>query len=309
MNKLKLHPGRVLRDLMSKESVMMVGAFNGLVGRLLAAKGFKATYVSGAAVTASTGNPDIGLNQIADFTKVISEIYTSSNLPLIADADTGFGEGEMCVKTVWEYNKAGAAGLHLEDQVFPKRCGHLDGKSLVSMEDMSNKIRLSAKARDECSGGDFIICARTDAFGVEGFDSAIKRASNYVKSGADMIFPEGLATLEDFKKFAQILRKDHPEVFLLANMTEFGKTDYIPFNTFKDIGYNCVIYPVSTLRIAMKAIDIFLEDLVKHDTVEGSLENMLTRKELYSLLNYTPGKEYIYPSQKTLDSTFEIKKK
>lgn len=294
---------------MNKDTVMMIGAFNGLVGRLMAAKGFKATYVSGAALTATTGQPDIGLNPIGDFTKVISEIYYSSNLPIIADADTGFGEGEMCAKTVWEYHKAGAAGLHLEDQVFPKRCGHLDGKNLISLEDMNKKIKISAQARDECSNGEFIICARTDAKGVEGFDSALNRAVNYVSSGADMIFPEGLTSIEEFEKFASLLRKEHPNVFLLANMTEFGKTPYIPFDTFKSIGYNCVIYPVSTLRIAMKAVDIFLDELSKNGTVESSLDKMLTRKELYSLLNYTPGKEWIYPSVKEEDSTFDIKKK
>lgn len=308
MNKIKLHPGRVLRDLMIKDkSVMAVGAFNGLIGRLLSAKNFKASYVSGAAVTASTGNPDIGLNQMNDFTKVISEIYTSSNLPIIADADTGFGEGEMCAKTVWEYNKAGAAGLHLEDQVFPKRCGHLDGKSLISTNDMVNKIRISAKARDECSNGDFIICARTDAKGVEGFDKAVERADAYVKGGADMIFPEGLESIEEFEKFAVQLRKNHPEVFLLANMTEFGKTPYIPYSKFKSLGYNFVIYPVSTLRIAVKAVDLFLDELVKTETAESSLKNMLTRKELYSLLNYTPGIEWIYPNTKNYDEKFNNK--
>jgi methylisocitrate lyase len=150
---IKKSPGKVLRDLMSKESIMCIGAFNGLVGRLAAHKGFNACYVSGAAVSASSGQPDIGLLHVNDFTRVISEIYMSSNLPIIADADTGFGEGEMCSKTVYEYYKAGAAGLHIEDQVFPKRCGHLDGKALVGISDMQNKIRIAAKARDECSNG------------------------------------------------------------------------------------------------------------------------------------------------------------
>ena len=305
---IKQSAGKVLRELMKKDTVMMIGAYNGLIGRLLSAKGFKAAYVSGAAVTASSGHPDIGLNSINDFTKIISDIYYSSNLPIIADADTGFGEGEMCSKTVWEYHKAGAAGLHIEDQVFPKRCGHLDGKNLISTDDMNHKIRISAKARDECSNGEFIICARTDAKEAEDFDSALKRASSYVKNGADMIFPEGLESIEEFEKFSKLLKKEHPDVFLLANMTEFGKTPYIPFETFKGLGYDCVIYPVSTLRIAMKAIDLFLDDLLKHGTVENSLDKMLTRKDLYSLLKYTPGKEWMYPSVKENDSQFDIKK-
>lgn len=298
MKLFKQSPGKILRDLMKNDCVMLVGAYNGLIGRMLADKGFKGAYVSGAAVTASSGQPDIGLNSINDFTKVISEVYFSSGLPIIADADTGFGEGEMCAKTVWEYSKAGAAGLHIEDQVFPKRCGHLDGKNLISSEDMSSKIKIAALARDQCSNGEFIICARTDAKGVEGFDSAVKRSIAYVNAGADMIFPEGLESLDEFEKFSLTIRKTHPEVFLLANMTEFGKTPYIPFDTFKKIGYNCVIYPVTTLRIAMKAIELVLEDLQKNGTVEGSLEKMLTRKELYSLLNYTPGKEWYYPNPK-----------
>ena len=292
------HPGRLLRELMSKECIMTVGAFNGLGGRLLAKKGFKACYLSGAALSGSTGQPDIGLLSLNDFSKTITEIHMASNLPIIADADTGFGEGEMCAKTVWEYNRAGAAGLHIEDQVFPKRCGHLDGKNLIETHDMVNKIRIAAQARDECSGGDFIVCARTDARGVYSMDEALMRADAFVKAGADMIFPEGLNSEEEFSHFSKEIRKSHPEVFLLANMTEFGKTPYIPFENFANLGYNIVIYPVTTMRIAMKAIDDFLNDLVEKGTVENSLKKMQTRKELYELLNYTPGKEWVYPNAK-----------
>jgi len=295
---IRKSPGKVLRDLMSKECVMTIGAYNGLVGRILSQKGFKAGYVSGAAVSASSGQPDIGLLNVNDFTKVINEVYMSSNLPIIADADTGFGEGEMCSKTVWEYNRAGAAGLHIEDQVFPKRCGHLDGKSLIETKDMMNKIRIAAKARDDCSGGEFIICARTDACGVYGIEEALNRASKYIEAGADMIFPEGLTSEKDFKYFSTEIRKNFPNVYLLANMTEFGKTPYIPFKNFAELGYNIVIYPVSTLRIAMKAIDVFLEDLKENGTVENSLSKMQTRKELYDLLKYKPGEEWIFPNPK-----------
>jgi len=298
LKNLRKSPGKVLRDLMAKECVMTIGAYNGLIGRLLSQKGFKAAYVSGAAVSASSGQPDIGLLNVNDFTKVINEVYMSSNLPIIADADTGFGEGEMCAKTVWEYNRAGAAGLHIEDQVFPKRCGHLDGKSLIDTKDMMNKIRIAAGARDQCSAGEFIICARTDACGVYGIDEAINRASKYIEAGADMIFPEGLTSEKDFKFFSTEIRKNFPNVYLLANMTEFGKTPYIPFSNFAELGYNIVIYPVSTLRIAMKAIDDFLDDLKENGTVEKSLGKMQTRKELYELLKYKPGEEWIFPNPK-----------
>lgn len=290
--------GKLLREQMQKECLMTIGAFNGLVGRMLSQKGFKACYVSGAAVSASTGQPDIGLLHVNDFTKVISEIFYSSGLPIIADADTGFGEGEMCAKTVWEYHKAGAAGLHIEDQVFPKRCGHLDGKALISIEDMKHKIRIAAQARDECSGGDFVICARTDARGVYGMEEALTRAGKYIEAGADMIFPEGLTSEEEFKHFSSELRKSYPNTYLLANMTEFGKTPYIPFKTFASLGYNIVIYPVSTLRIAMKAVSDFIDDLSENGTVENSLSKMQTRKQLYDFLNYKPGEEWIYPSTK-----------
>lgn len=200
----------------------------------------------------------------------------SSGLPIIADADTGFGETEMVRKTVWEYYLHGASGLHLEDQVFPKRCGHLDGKTLISAEDMANKIRFAAEASLECSGGEFIICARTDAAGVVGVDETIRRAKLYIDAGADMIFPEGLRTNEEFERVATELNGYGPKggPFLLANMTEFGKTPYITLEEFKAMGYHCVIYPVSTFRIANKAITDFLVDLKAKGTQKDQLDNM-----------------------------------
>ncbi|CAI2377015.1 unnamed protein product [Moneuplotes crassus] len=281
---------------MDSKSVMCPGAFNGLVGRIVASQGYECAYVSGGAVTTASGVPDIGLLPIDGFTKIISEVYHSSMLPIIADADTGFGEGEMVARTVWEYNKAGAAGLHIEDQVFPKRCGHLSGKTLVPSEDFVSKVKIAAEARDECSEGDFIICARTDARSVEGIESTIERAKLYIDAGADMIFPEGLASLEEFEQVAKELKEYSPKTYLLANMTEFGKTPIIDFEEFGKIGYDIVIYPVSTLRIAMKAVESFLSLLKEDGNVNASLENMLTRDSLYELCNYKPGKEWIYPS-------------
>ncbi|TNV76471.1 hypothetical protein FGO68_gene3531 [Halteria grandinella] len=276
----------------------MPGSFNGLVARMTSDLGFNATYLSGAALTASRGVPDIGLLSLEAFTQAIEDIYHSSGLPLIADADTGFGEGEMCAKTVWQYSKAGAAGLHIEDQQFPKRCGHLDGKSLIAVEDMVKKIEICADTRDKCSNGDFIICARTDARGVEGIESTLSRSKAYIDAGADMIFPEGLENVAEFEYVAQNLRSHKPGVFLLANMTEFGKTPLINFSEFERMGYSCVIYPVSTLRVAMGAVAGMLQGLKETGSVEGSIDKMLTRKELYGLLNYTPGKEWMYPGTK-----------
>ena len=159
-------------------------------------------------------------------------------------------------------------------------------------------MRIAAEARDEWSDGDFIICARTDARSVEGIESTIERAKKYIDAGADMIFPEGLNSLEEFKQVAKELKEYSPKTYLLANMTEFGTTPIIDFKEFEEIGYNIVIYPVSTLRIAMKAVDVFLKQLKEDGNVSNSLEKMLTRKELYELMNYTPGKEWIYPSPK-----------
>jgi methylisocitrate lyase len=211
---------------------MIPGAYNGLTGRMLSQKGFKAAYISGAAITGSKGVPDIGLTTLPEFCQIIREVSSSSALPVIADADTGFGEGEMCAKTVADYFQAGAAGLHIEDQVFPKRCGHLDGKTLVSSQEMVDKIRIMRKTSETVSEGQFIVCARTDARGVMGLEETINRSKAYIDAGADMIFPEGLSSKEEFTQVAAILKAYKPEVFLLANMTEFGKTPMITIDEF-----------------------------------------------------------------------------
>jgi len=284
------HPGTLLRTLMDQSVVAAPGAFNALVAKSVAQCGFKACYVSGGATSVAAGVPDVGILTLDHFTKVVQEVCFGSGLPVIADADTGFGEEEMVRRTVLEYNHAGAAGLHLEDQVFPKRCGHLDGKALIPIEQAVSKIQWAAKASQDCSDGAFIICARTDAKGVEGFDAAITRAKAYVGAGATMIFPEGLTTVQEFKDFADAMNElgdDRP--YLLANMTEFGKTPMIPLKDFGEMGYSIVIYPVSTLRIAMGAIQRALAELHSAGTLEGQLGNMQTRKELYELVEYTPG--------------------
>jgi methylisocitrate lyase len=245
------------RRLLASECLMIPGCFNGLIARLAAQHGFKAVYISGGALTASSGVPDIGLRTLPEFCSVIKDVSMFSNLPVIVDADTGFGEGEMCARTVSDFFYSGAAGLHIEDQVFPKRCGHLGGKDLISTQQMIDKIKIARETSIKVSNGEFVICARTDAKGVVGLDECINRSKAYIDAGADMIFPEGLHTAEEFKVVASTLRAHKKDIFLLANMTEFGKTPYIDINTFKDYGYNCVIYPVSTLRVAMKAVDLF----------------------------------------------------
>jgi len=263
--------------------------------------------------------PDVGLLTLEHFCRVIREVADAaraddgSRLPVMADADTGFGEAEMVRRTVIEYARAGAAGLHLEDQRFPKRCGHLDGKELVPTDHMVEKIEWARKASDDGKSG-IVICARTDARGVEGFEGAVKRAKAYVEAGAEMIFPEGLASEEEFGRFAREMGRGgeqsgasqslspgvpgngHGVPWLLANMTEFGKTPIIPLKRFEAMGYSIVIYPVSLLRVAMGAVTRALEVLKAEGSVEKLLGEMQSRKELYGLIGYEPGKPWEFPS-------------
>ncbi|MFN0132306.1 MAG: oxaloacetate decarboxylase [Phycisphaerales bacterium] len=280
------------------EALMVPGAFNALCARAIARAGFGACYVSGAATSVSAGVPDVGLLTLEHFARAIREVADGSGLPVLADADTGFGEAEMLRRTVIEYARAGASGLHIEDQKFPKRCGHLDGKELVPIDHMVEKVQWAVKAAREVKGhaADFIVCARTDARGVEGFDAAVSRATEYAKAGAAMIFPEGLASEDEFARFAQRLRSAVPTCLLLANMTEFGKTPMIPAARFGAMGYDIVIFPVTLLRVAMGAVSRALTDLHKTGTAEGSLPAMQTRKELYDLIGYTPGTPWEFPA-------------
>ncbi|MBL8964300.1 MAG: isocitrate lyase/phosphoenolpyruvate mutase family protein [Phycisphaerae bacterium] len=285
---------------MEARCVAIPGAFNALCAKAIARAGFTACYISGAATSVTAGVPDVGLLTLEHFARCIREAADASGLPVLADADTGFGEAEMVRRTVIEYARAGAAGLHLEDQEFPKRCGHLDGKKLVTTDHMIEKIQWAVKAAREASPG-FIVGARTDARGVEGFEAAINRASAYVLAGADMIFPEGLATEDEFAEFATSMRRlarvgvDQPP-YLLANMTEFGKTPMIPLARFSQMGYSCVIYPVSLLRVAMGAVTRALGQLRSDGGVDRFLDQMQTRKDLYDLVGYTPGTPWEYPS-------------
>lgn len=281
--------GRRFRTLMDAGCVATPGAFNALCGMAIARAGFKACYVSGAATSVAAGVPDVGLLTLEHFCRVIREVADASGLPVLADADTGFGEAEMVRRTVIEYSRAGAAGLHIEDQKFPKRCGHLDGKELVPLDHMAEKVEWASRARSACDET-FVVCARTDARGVEGFDAAVDRARAYVAAGADMIFPEGLTSAAEFADFAARLRAGlSRRVYLLANMTEFGKTPLIPLRDFSAMGYDCVIYPVSLLRVAMGAVSRALVQLRDAGTVEPFIGQMQTRKELYDLVRYTPG--------------------
>ena len=269
---------------MAKGTVVAPGAFNALVARSVRQAGFDACYISGGATANVAGYPDIGLITLTEMCRTIREIADASKLPVIADADTGYGEVECAVRTVVEYERAGAAALHLEDQVFPKRCGHLDGKDLIPADDMCEKIAAMARHRIH---PDFMIIARTDARHVTGFDDAVARANRYRAAGADGIFPEGLQSEDEFARFA----RECPGP-LLANMTEFGKTPDIPAARFAELGYSIVIYPLSMMRLAMGHVARGLEALRRDGTVRSVLPEMQTRKELYELLGYEPGKQW-----------------
>ena len=282
------HPGRRLRDAMEHGTIVVPGAFNALTARAVAAAGFEACYVSGGATANVAGYPDIGLITLTEMCHTIREVTQACGLPTIVDADTGYGEVESVVRTTAEYERAGAAGLHLEDQVFPKRCGHLEGKTLVPIDHMVEKIAAAVSARP-CH--DFLIIARTDARSVTGMDDAIDRANAYRQAGADMIFPEGLESEDEFAAFAA----GSPGL-LLANMTEFGKTPDISADRFAELGYQLVIYPLSVMRLAMKQVVAGLEELKNQGSLGGVVDQMQTRDELYDLLNYTPSEQWDFPN-------------
>ena len=283
------HPGARLRALVEENVVMIPGAFNALVGMAVREAGFDACYISGGATANVAGTPDVGLLTMTEVVRTIREVVDASGIPVIADADTGYGEIECAVRTVVEYERAGAAALHGEDQVFPKRCGHLDGKQLVPTEEFSEKVSAMVAAR---RNSDFMIIARTDARHVTGPDDAIARANRYREAGADAIFPEGLQSEDEFKAFAA----GSPGL-LLANMTEFGKTPMITADRFGELGYRMVIYPLSMMRLAMGEVVRGLSELRRAGSVEPMLDRMQSRQELYELLGYTPGEEWRFPAR------------
>ena len=254
------------------------GAFSPLVAKLVAEIGFEGVYVSGAVLSADLGLPDIGLTTLSEVTARGAQIASVTDLPTLIDADTGFGEPMNAARTITLLEDAGLAGCHLEDQVNPKRCGHLDGKAVVSTAEMVKRLRGAVAARRDSN---FVICARTDAAGIEGVDAAIERARAYTDAGADLIFTEALTGPADFEKFRAAV-----DIPLLANMTEFGKSELLSESQLTDIGYNVVIYPVTTLRLAMYAVESGLREIDAKGTQSGLLSQMQHRSRLYELLRY-----------------------
>jgi methylisocitrate lyase len=279
----KTKPAR-LRELIAKGAVMMPGVPNAAMARQAERAGFEALYVSGAGMAnATAGVPDIGLLTLTEVTRLAGYIATAVRIPAIVDADTGFGGSENVARTIRELEAAGLAGCHLEDQEFPKRCGHLAGKSIVDVNEMAGKIKAAVAARRD---PDFMIIARTDARAVEDFDRAVDRAQRYVEAGADAIFPEALQGEQEFRDFAGKI--DAP---LLANMTEFGKSPLLSFQELAQIGYRLVIFPQSAFRVSMKVSEEFLHALKKSGTQKDWIDRMQTREELYKMLDYDPTAE------------------
>src|SRR3954471_7711146 len=272
-----------LRQLIKTGCVAMPGVFNAAMGRLVERSGFDAVYISGAGLcNATAGVPDIGLLTLTEVAQLAGYVARAVKIPCIVDADTGFGGAENAARTIQEFERAGLAGCHIEDQEFPKRCGHLAGKTLVAIEDMNEKIAAAAAARRD---KDFLLIARTDARAVESFDKAVERARSYLAAGADAIFPEALQTEEEFRDFAKEVKAP-----LLANMTEFGKSPLLSLGRLAELGYRMVIFPQTAFRVSMFAVEEMLRDLKKTGTQAGWIDRMQTRKELYDLLGYDPTK-------------------
>ncbi|MFE3996027.1 methylisocitrate lyase [Streptomyces goshikiensis] len=270
---------RALREqLASGRLLRMPGAINPYSARLIQEAGFEAVYLSGAVLAADLALPDIGLTTSAEVAARAQQVTRATDLPVLVDADTGFGEPMNAARTLQLMEDAGLAGLHLEDQVNPKRCGHLDGKGVVPREEMVRRLRAAACARRD---PDFLLMARTDARAVEGLAAAIDRAKAYVDAGAEAIFPEALAGEAEFEAFRRAV-----DVPLLANMTEFGKGRLLDARTLENLGYNIALYPVTLFRLAMGAIEDGLRTLAAEGTQESLLPRMQTRSRLYEVLGY-----------------------
>jgi methylisocitrate lyase len=269
--------GERLRELLRRDAILeMPGAYNGLAALQAKAQGFEALYLSGAAMTASMGLPDLGMITVDEVCFFIRQVNRASGLPVIVDGDTGYGEALNVMHMVRSFEDAGAAAVHIEDQLLPKKCGHLNDKKLASPHDMAAKIAAAARARRH-----LYIIARTDAAGSEGIDGAVARAKLYLEAGADAIFPEALTTAEMFREFAR--RVQAP---LLANMTEFGRTPYFTAREFEAMGYRMLIWPVSALRVAAKAHETLYAALKRDGGAQSVIGQMQTRQELYQTIGY-----------------------
>ncbi len=269
-------PGDVLAQLLAESGTLGVpGAHHALCGMLAREAGFRALYLSGVALSATLGLPDLGIITQEELCRAVKSLYRATHLPIIVDGDTGYGETLNVMRLVRDLEEAGAAAVQLEDQMLPKKCGHLSNKNLIEAEEMAQKISAAVKARTHLK-----IVVRTDAAS-ESLEEALRRAKLYQQAGADIIFPEALSQSEDFQLFSKEL-----EVPILANMTEFGKTPHRSLREYQDLGVKIVIWPASSLRVAMKSVEQFYLELAKKGDARDWLDRMQSRKELYELIGY-----------------------
>jgi methylisocitrate lyase len=273
-----------LRELLRTRTIGIPGAFNALVAMQIEQAGYEAVYVSGAGLSACRGVPDIGLLTLPDVAAEAGRIAQAVSVPTIVDADTGYGGPAALPEAVTAFERAGLAGMQIEDQDTAKKCGHLPGKRLIPTAEMVSKIAAASGAKRD---RDFMIIARTDARGVEGLEAAIGRAKAYVQAGADALFPEALESADEFRAFAQEMKQAGITVPLIANMTEFGKTPLLTCAEFASMGYRGVLFPVTALRTALRAVGELLSELKLFGTQRDWLHHMMTRQELYDLLRYT----------------------
>lgn len=274
-----MSPGKRLRRLIKKKTLLLPGAYNALSALQVEQAGFDAVYISGAGMANGVaGLPDIGLLTLTEVITQVRYITRAVRIPAIADADTGFGEGIHLSRAVEAFESTGVAAIQIEDQVFPKRCGHLSGKEVIPALEMAQKIKTAVKTRQD---PDLLIIARTDARGVTRFQDAVDRAKRYLDAGADIIFPEALESADEFSRFA-----DAVPAPLMANMTEFGKSPPLGVEALSKMGYRLVLFPMTLLRIAAKGIEEGLAQLKKEGTSAGMLGKMQTRQDLYQLIRY-----------------------
>ena len=280
-----------VKNLQSKKLLRFPGAYNPLCAKLIAEIGFDGVYISGGVMSNDLGLPDIGLTTLDQVSYRANQISRVTDLPTIVDADTGFKD---CKKTITTFEEKGLAGCHIEDQIAEKRCGHLDNKELISKEEMVKKIKESVNARKDKN---FLIIVRTDANTVEGIDQTLERIKSYEDAGADMIFPEAMKDEKEFEKVRKISKG-----YLLANMTEFGKSKLLNRSQLENLGYNLVIYPVTTQRLAMQNVELGLKSIFKDGHQNNIIDKMQTRKRLYELVEY---EKYNTPDKKITDFSTE----
>ncbi len=280
-----------VKNLQSKKLLRFPGAYNPLCAKLIAEIGFDGVYISGGVMSNDLGLPDIGLTTLDQVSYRANQISRVTDLPTIVDADTGF---KNCKKTIITFEEKGLAGCHIEDQIAEKRCGHLDNKELISKDEMVKKIKESVNARKDKN---FLIIVRTDANTVEGIDKTLERIKSYEDAGADMIFPEAMKDEKEFEKVRKISKG-----YLLANMTEFGKSKLLNRSQLENLGYNLVIYPVTTQRLAMQNVELGLKSIFKDGHQNNIIDKMQTRKRLYELVEY---EKYNTPDKKITDFSTE----